>query len=130
MRLHCGHFLDQTFVGIPFQTIGVNLALESVRIQDGRLVQEPFVTANVKFNFSLPIAPAGNRFWLMYTAPHRGDVETVSIVRSASATSARGISAARRRTALMDDLVCFELLARLCRAVPQFANQVNDVAAP
>lgn len=97
MRRHGGHFADQPFVGIPFHAISVDLVLESVTIQDRRLVQEPFVTANVKFNFSLPIPPAGNRLWMMHTAPQRRDVETLSIVRSAGQLRQEGFLAGKRR---------------------------------
>jgi hypothetical protein len=66
MPLHCAHFSDLSFVGIPFETIGIDLVLESVRVQDGCLTQKPFVAKDVKFKLSLPVAPAGYCVWTMH----------------------------------------------------------------
>ena len=47
-RVHRVDFVDQPFVGIPFDAVGVDLAFESLRVQDYWLAQKPFVATNVK----------------------------------------------------------------------------------
>jgi hypothetical protein len=77
MRLHRAHFPDLSFVGVPFETIGFDFALESAGVQDGSFTQKPFVAKNVEFDLSLPIAPAGYCVWTMHRCTSTWDVETL-----------------------------------------------------
>jgi hypothetical protein len=58
--LHRARFPNLPFVAVPLGSIVIDLVPESVRVQDRRLPQEPFVAKNVKFNLGLPVAPAGD----------------------------------------------------------------------
>ena len=77
MALRRGHLSDHPLVAIPLDAIGVDLVLESVRVQDRSLSQKPLMAKNVEFKLSLPVAPACDCVGTMHTAPQRGDVESI-----------------------------------------------------
>jgi hypothetical protein len=75
--MHCNGFADQPFVGIPLHAILIDLVLERCRIQHGRFVQKPLMAADMEFQLSLAITPAGDCIGVMHHS-----TSTLGIVES------------------------------------------------